>query len=111
MKTPPGTILRTAFAICAVAICCSGCGTAPKMSADRLASMGVVEGAAYWQAQQKLAQEGYQCSVSGAKREHFDCAKTQGFLITCVLRVDFEVDDQNRISRPSVPEPACIGTP
>jgi hypothetical protein len=111
MRKPPGAILRAALAAGAAAICCAGCGTPPKMSVDRLATMGVVEGAPYWQAQQKLAQEGYQCSVSGATREHVDCAKTRGFFITCVLRVDFEVDDKNLISRPSVPEPACIGTP
>jgi len=81
------------------------------MSFDRLSQIGVVEGATYWQAQQRLASEGYQCSVTGAKRENFDCTKTAGFFVTCVLRVEFKVSDENTISRPSILEPACIGTP
>lgn len=59
--------------------CTQGCSTPIKMSADQLASIGVTEGASYWQAEQKLMGEGYQCFASGAKRENVDCTKTQGF--------------------------------
>jgi hypothetical protein len=111
MKTPPATFLRAAIATCATVVCCAGRSTPPKLSAERLAALGVVQGATYWDAQQKLAREDYACYVSGAKREHFDCTKTQGVFPTCLLRVDFDVDDKNLISAPAVPNPACMGTP
>lgn len=81
------------------ALCVSGCSTPVKLSADQLASNGVVEGANYRDAVQKLAGQGYQCFVSGAKRENFDCTKTHGFFLTCLLRIEFIVDDKNRISK------------
>ena len=81
------------------------------MTPEHLASIGFGEGIPYWTAQQKLASEGYQCFVSGAKREHFDCTKEKGFFPSCVLRVEFKADDQNAVSNVRVADPACIGTP
>jgi hypothetical protein len=94
-----------------VAICISGCGTQAKMSPDHLASIGITEGTTYWEAEQKLAGEGYQCFVTGAKRENFDCTKTMGFFPTCLLRVAFVADDNNLVSHIRVANPACMGTP
>lgn len=88
-----------------------GCSTPVNITADRLAALGVVDGAMYWEAQQKLAQEGYRCFVNGAKRENFDCTRTVGFFPTCVMRVTFVADDRNLVSRLNVPHPACMGTP
>ena len=88
-----------------------GCSTPSNISAERLAAIGVTDGATYWEAQQKLAQEGYRCFVSGAKRENFDCTKTTGFFPTCVLRVTFIADDKNLVSTLSAPRAACMGTP
>ena len=88
-----------------------GCSKPLRISEDRLAFIGVTEGATYWEAQQKLAQEGYQCFVTGAKRENFDCTRTLGFFPTCVLRVRFVADDKNFVSNLHVANPACIGTP
>lgn len=89
----------------------AGCSTPSKMSAERLAAAGVSEGTMYWEAQQRLAREGYQCFVAGAKRENFDCTKTVGFFPSCVLRVTFIADDKNMLTNLRVSEPACIGTP
>lgn len=88
-----------------------GCSTPENISAERLAAIGVMEGTTYWEAQQKLAQEGYRCFVSGAKRENIDCTKTTGFFPTCVLRVTFIADDKNLVSTLRAPHPACMGTP
>lgn len=87
------------------------CSTPQRMSAAELASIGLQDGTRYWEAQQKLAQRGYRCYVTGAAREHFDCTLTTGYFPSCVLRVTFAVDEQNRVSRLTVSEPACIGTP
>lgn len=89
----------------------SACSTPAKMSPERLASLGIAEGTAYWEAESKLAREGYQCFVTGAKRENFDCTRTMGFFPTCLLRVVFVVDDKNLVSQIRVANPACIGTP
>jgi hypothetical protein len=94
-----------------VGVSVAGCSTPSKISAERLAAAGVTEGTMYWEAQQRLARQGYQCSVAGAKREHFDCTKTAGFFPTCVLRVTFIADDNNALSNLRVSDPACIGTP
>jgi hypothetical protein len=102
---------KYAITACTLAICLMGCSTPSKMSPDHLASIGVSEGTPYWSAEQKLASEGYQCYVSGAKRENFDCTKTKGFFPTCLLRIDFKVDDKNLVSDLRVRDPACIGTP
>jgi hypothetical protein len=102
---------RDAIAVCTLAACLAACSTPVKMSPGHLASLGVTEGTEYRSAEQKLAGEGYECHATGAKKENVDCAKTTGFLITCILRVRFTLDDRNRISDPLVPEPACIGTP
>lgn len=80
-----------------VGISVLGCSRPLKIGEDRLAVLGVVEGAMYWEAQQKLAQEGYQCFVTGMKRENFDCTKMAGFIPTCVLRVTFVADDKNLV--------------
>ncbi len=89
----------------------AGCGTAQKISNARLESLGITPGAAHWEATSRLSNEGYACFVAGAKRENFDCSKTVGFFPTCLLRVRFIVDDENKISSISVPDPACLGTP
>ncbi|MBV8657498.1 MAG: hypothetical protein JO142_06715 [Burkholderiales bacterium] len=89
----------------------AGCGTPRKLSPGDLGSMGVHEGAAYWQVEQRLASAGYRCFVSGAKREHFDCTKTLGVYPSCLLRVEFVADNQNQVSDLRVNDPACIGTP
>ena len=102
---------RSVITACTAAICLSGCSTSSKMTPEHLASIGFSEGIPYWTAQQKLASEGYQCFVSGAKREHFDCTKEKGFFPSCILRVEFSADDQNAISHVRVADPACIGTP
>ncbi|MGV7206834.1 hypothetical protein ACLB1G_03145 [Oxalobacteraceae bacterium A2-2] len=102
---------RAASMASAMAIYLAGCGTPVKISPERLASMGVRVGEQYWPGQQKLAAEGYRCFVSGAKREKFDCTKQQGYFPTCLLRVQFVVDDRNLISALRVAEPACMGTP
>lgn len=81
------------------------------MSPDHIVSIGLGDGTTYWLVEQKLVNEGYQCFVTGAKRENFDCTKTKGFFPTCLLRVEFKVDDQNLISHVRVADPACIGTP
>lgn len=65
----------------------------------------------YWNAEQRLMQEGYSCYVSGAKRENFDCTKRIGFLVTCIHRVTFEASDKNLVSNLRSVGPACIGTP
>ena len=79
------TLGAKAFSIAFGALAaCAGCSTPPPMSLDKLASIGVTEGTMYWDAEQKLAREGYQCFVA---------------------------DDANRVSHLKVAEPACIGTP
>jgi hypothetical protein len=93
------------------AICIAGCSTPSRMGPDRLAALGVSEGASYWTAQQGLAREGYRCYVSGAQRENVDCTKTEGLFPTCLLRIEFTVDEQNRIERVQAADPACMGTP
>jgi hypothetical protein len=102
---------KYAVTACTLAIFLPGCSTPSKMSPDHLASIGVGEGAMYWTAEQKLAVEGYQCYVSGAKRENFDCTKTAGVFPACILRIDFKADDKNLVSDLRVKDPVCIGTP
>jgi hypothetical protein len=97
--------------VCALAACVAGCSTPVKISPERLSLLGVRVGAPYWAGQQKLASEGYRCYVSGAKRENFDCTKQQGYFPTCLLRVQFVVDDRNMISALRVADPACVGAP
>lgn len=99
------------FTWAVVIILLSGCGTTQKMSEAQLETLGIRTGAEYWVATSQLYQKGYNCSVSGAKREHFDCTKTAGFIPTCILRIELTVDDQNKISSFRAPDPACIGTP
>jgi hypothetical protein len=103
--------IRCVLMVGTVAICVLGCSTPLKMSPNHLASIGVVDGAMYWEAEQKLASEGYQCVVTGAKRENFDCTKTVGFFPTCLLRVEFVADDKNLVSHLRTANPACMGTP
>lgn len=103
--------VRYLLAGATVALCVLGCSTPTRISPERLAAIGVTEGTKYWDAQGKLAREGYQCFVAGAKRENFDCTKTVGFFPTCLMRIEFVADDNNLVSRLRVREPACIGTP
>ena len=105
------SLIRNLVAGGAAATLLAGCSTPQKMSGSQLESLGVRAGVAQWEATSKLQREGYVCSFSGAKRENFDCSKTAGFFPTCILRVQFVVDDHNRVSAPNVPEPACLGTP
>ena len=102
--------LATRVGVCA-AVVLTACSTPSKLSTAQLESIGVRPGSPHWQATRSLHQAGYLCSVSGKKREQFDCTKTVGFLPTCVLRVGFEVNDANEIVALSVPEPACMGPP
>lgn len=94
-----------------VLVFASGCSTPQKMNADQLTSIGVNTGNTYWSVQQKLASSGYQCFVSGAKRDNFDCTKKEGFFPSCLLRIEFKVDESNAVSSLRVADPACIGTP
>lgn len=89
----------------------SGCSTPTKMSPAELESIGVHNGARYWEAQQKLFQQGYSCYVSGAMRENFDCTRTAGAFPTCLLHITYLVDDKNLVSMLTVKDPACKGTP
>ncbi|TFW18034.1 hypothetical protein [Duganella callida] len=102
---------RSIFKFFAVAMSIMGCSTPQKMSADQLTSIGVSAGNTYWSVEQKLASSGYQCFVSGAKRENFDCTEKEGFFPSCILRVEFSVDESNVVSSLRIAEPACIGTP
>ena len=88
-----------------------GCSTPQKISDAELESIGVRNGVKYWDAQQKLAQRGYSCFVSGAKRERFDCTRYAGSFPTCLLRIEFVADDVNVVSGLTVRNPACMGTP
>lgn len=112
MSTVYSRVARGPLAGCAAAIALlSGCATPPKLTDAELASFGVRPGAPHWEATSSLSRQGYACFVSGAKREEFDCTKNTGILVSCVQRVRFVVDDQNRIVTVQAPEPACIGTP
>jgi hypothetical protein len=89
----------------------AGCATPQKVSVAELDSFGVRTGSPHWEATSRLAREGYACFVSGAKRENFDCTKSSGLFISCISRIRFTVDDENKIAAISVPQPACMGTP
>lgn len=108
--TAKAPILTPVVGAAAIALI-SSCSTAQKMSDAQLESFGIRIGAAYRDVTPQLVKEGYVCFVSGAKRENFDCSKTIGVFPTCILRVRFSVDGQNKISALSVPDPACMGTP
>ena len=102
---------KAALYSCAIAVCLTACSTPTKLSSAELDRMGVRESAPYWMVQQALAQQGYQCYVSGQKRENFDCSSTFSGLRTCVLRISFVANSENKVSALRVAEPACIGTP
>jgi hypothetical protein len=89
----------------------SACSIPQKMNDTQLQSRGIRVGTQYWLATSLLSQDGYNCSVSGTKRERFDCTKNTGFFPTCILRIEFNVDDENKISEIGVREPACLGIP
>jgi len=110
--SPPAKnpILHLIAGLAAIAML-AGCSTPQKMSDARLESIGIRTGTAHWVATSRLYQEGYVCFVSGAKRENFDCSKTTGFFPTCILHIDFAVDDQNKITTVAAHDPACLGTP
>jgi hypothetical protein len=95
----------------AITIGLSACSTPTKLSTAELESIGLHEGAKYWEVEQRLAQRGYGCYVSGAKRENFDCTRSEGVFPTCLLRIVFIVDDKNLVSNLAVRDPACFGTP
>lgn len=103
--------IHTLIASFAIALGLLGCSTPKKISDTELESIGVRNGVKYWEAQQKLAQRGYSCYVSGAKRESFDCTRSAGTFPTCVLRITFVADDMNLVSSLAVREPACMGAP
>lgn len=89
----------------------TGCATPPKPTLQQLAALGVRDGVMYWDAEQQLAQAGYQCHVSGARRESFDFTKQTGVFPSCIFRIAFEADDENRVSHLRIADPACMGTP
>lgn len=103
--------IQTLIASFVIALGLLGCSTPKKISDAELESIGVRNGVKYWEVQQKLAQSGYSCYVSGAKRERFDCTRTAGTFPTCVLRINFVADDMNLVSSLTVRDPACMGTP
>lgn len=106
-----GRAIALGLVINTAALLLSGCTTPAKLTPERLAALGVKDGAMYWEAEQKLAQEGYHCHITGVKREDFDCTKQAGFFPTCIFRVQFQATDENLVSNLRVAEPACIGTP
>lgn len=106
-----GRVFRVGLIVLVVGVPLSACRAPSNLTSERLVSLGVREGAMYWHAEQKLAQEGYSCYVSGASRENFDCTKNAGFFPSCVLRIQFKANDQNLVSNLRVADPACIGTP
>lgn len=106
-----GHITRLGLTVCTVTIVLSSCSTPLKLTPAQLASLGVSEGVAYWSAESQLMQAGFQCYVSGYKRENFDCTKQTGLFPTCIQRFRFEVDDKNLVSNLRAVGPACIGTP
>jgi hypothetical protein len=75
----PVRLARLSLAIGAGLVAISGCTTPSRLAPDQLASMGLTEGTMYWKGEEKLAQAGYRCYVSGAKRERFDCTRQTGF--------------------------------
>ena len=99
------------LAVIGFAAALAACSTPQNVTYAQLESRGVRVGSKHWDATHELQLEGYLCNVSGAKREHFDCTKTAGFLPTCLLRVTFEVDESNFIASLGILPPACIGTP
>ena len=96
---------------CLAASLLAACSTPSKPTSSELAALGVREGVVYWEAEQKLAQAGYHCFVSGDRRDDFDCTKEAGFFPSCTLRVHFKADQQNRVDNLRIADPACIGTP
>ena len=112
MRSPAinGYLEPLVIGVAAATLLC-GCSTPQKMGEAELESLGVRVGVLHWEASSRLGEKGYACSVTGANREQFDCSKTSGVLVTCILRVTFTVDEMNKISGIRIPDPACIGTP
>lgn len=92
----PGRVTGLGFTVCTVAILLSGCSTPSKLTPERLASLGVNEAAIYWDAEQKLVQEGYHCYVSGAKREKISTSRSKQALFQRVFSV-FSLKSTTRI--------------
>ena len=107
MSTKTKTIVPTAL----VAIMAVGCASPKNLSNAELASIGVRNGVPHWEATSLLASQDYACSVSGRVRENFDCTRNVGFMPTCLLRIQFSVDEDNKVVGLRVSDPACIGTP
>jgi len=99
------------FVASSTAIALVGCAPPAPLTQVQLESLGVRPGTQYWDAMSKLQSKGYVCSVSGAKRENFDCSKSVGFFPTCLLRVEFIAAGDNSISSIDVSPARCIGTP
>jgi hypothetical protein len=76
-----------------------------------LAAAGVRNGVPYWEVTSRLARQDYACSVSGRVRENFDCSRMAGFMPTCLLRIQFSVDEDNRVVGLRASDPVCMGTP
>lgn len=96
---------------CVAAALFSGCSSATPLSASRLESMGVREGGDSGRALQALAREGYDCFGADGLPRRFDCSRTTGSILVCVLRVSFMANEQNQVAELHVAEPACMGTP
>ncbi len=103
--------IRTLLTILAIVMGLLACSIPKKISDAELSSIGVNKGIMYWDAQQRLAQRGYSCYVTGAKRENFNCTRTAGIFPTCVFRISFVADEMNLVSSLTVEDPACLGTP
>lgn len=86
------------------------CSSQPLSSAE-LQAMAIVEGGDPAAVVAALQERGYRCTQSGPQREFYDCVKTSGFMPTCVLRVEFKLDQAGRLKQVRVPAAACIGTP
>lgn len=111
MKPSIADKIQFGIAISVLASFLSGCYMPAKLTPEKLSALGVREGAEYRRAQQNLMKEGYSPYVTGAKQENFDFTRQTGFFPTCILRIQFTVNDQHLISNLRVADPACIGTP
>lgn len=89
----------------------TACATSKPLTNTDLDEFGVKPGMRYAEAVRILALRGYQCDAVGTRRENPGCSKQKGFFPTCVLRVNFTVNDANAVEHIQVPQAACMGTP
>lgn len=97
------------FALATLLSACAGVG--PPTSAH-LDAIGVKNGENALDALSNLGHEGFQCQASGARHEIVDCTKMQPTdlgLSTCVSRIDFRTDENNRVEKLKVYDVACAG--